>query len=76
MSTAGAPGGAAIADGTEAAGTGSGVTTTSIGSTAAAGPAAPAPLPRRKRPTADVGIDGRVVNSPRLHEIIPSITRK
>ena len=35
-----------------------------------------APLPRRKRPTADVGIDGRVVNAPRLHDIIPSITRK
>jgi hypothetical protein len=76
MSTAGAPGGAAAADGTEAAGTGSGAAMTSIGGPAAAGPTAPAPLPRRRRPTADVGIDGRVVNSPRLHEIIPSITRK
>jgi hypothetical protein len=76
MSSAGAPAGAATADGTEAAGTGGGATTTSIGGTAAAGLAAPAPLPRRKRPTAGVGTDGRVVNAPRLHEIIPSITRK
>ena len=86
MSAAGAPGGVATAEGTEMSGpgTGSGANAAPIGSTAASGPATPAVLPRRQRPAAGVGTgertavttDGRVVNAPRLHEIIPSIARK
>jgi len=44
----------------------------------------PAPLPRRKRPEATARTDDRaavatgerMVNAPRLHEIIPTITRR
>jgi hypothetical protein len=51
--------------------------TTSAGAPAGAGIAAPAPLPRRRRPTAGgVATDERMVNAPRLHEIIPTIGRR
>jgi Glycosyltransferase family 87 len=46
-----------------------------VGAMTSAG--APAPLPRRKRPAAGaVATDERVVNAPRLHEIIPAIRRQ